>query len=367
MYPLALLRGLLSLDSFCDLLHIRRKPTTIQMPITSRCNSRCKTCNVWKDNSKVDIDPIKLREVLRHPYFSKVESIGINGGELSLVPNFSEIFDAVLTAPRLKNLYLISNGLLPHKLLPLLEACKAKCDKRRIRISIAVSVDGYGKIHEDVRGVPNCFERTKFLLNELRDNRNKYAHSVSIGCTLSQKNIAYVNEIEEFLSNYPFYVQYHLAVPNKRIHTFDCASDYYILDDNHSRMLALEFFYGKFLKAVRYERFAFFAQYYFLLSHGQKRLTRCTYRYKDVTIDENLRMYLCATASDMIGDFKNEKVDSVVRNRRIRKIKNEVCKYCNQCVHYTYDQPTWKGLFIYCREAFRNRFDWGVKFEILSK
>ncbi len=366
-YPLALLRGLLSIDAFCDLFHIRRRPTTIQMPITSRCNSRCSTCNVWKLKEHVDINPGRLREVLNHPFFEKVESIGINGGELSIVPSFDDIFDAILTAPSLKNLYLISNGLLPQKLLPLLEACKVKCDKKGIKMNIAISVDGVGRVHEDVRGVPNCFQRTEALLNELKNNQNKYAHSVSIGCTLSQRNIAYVHEIEEFLSHYPFYVQYHIAVPNKRINTFDCASEYYMLDDERSKMLATEYFYGKFLQAERYERFAYFAQYQFLLSNGHKRLTRCSYKFKDVTIDEHLKMYLCATASDEIGDFSSEDINSVVRKQRIRETEKKVCGYCDQCVHYMYDQPTWYGLYSYCKEAFKSRFDWGLKFKLLAK
>ena len=77
----------------------RQKPVVIQMPITSRCNSRCATCNVWKHHQKIDIDDEYLKECLKDPFFSEVKSVGINGGEFSLVPRFKEIIDALTSLP----------------------------------------------------------------------------------------------------------------------------------------------------------------------------------------------------------------------------------------------------------------------------
>ena len=102
-------------------LHIRKKPLVIQMPITSRCNSRCKTCNVWKYHDNIDIDYLTLEKALKDPFFSEVQSVGLNGGEFTLVPNFIEILNSVLTLPNIKYIYCISNGLFPKKLFEYLE------------------------------------------------------------------------------------------------------------------------------------------------------------------------------------------------------------------------------------------------------
>ena len=354
-------------EGILDQLKIRRKPRTLQMPITSRCNSRCVTCNVWKEHGKVDIDAQKLRQVLASPFFSEVRGVGLNGGELTLVPNFFEILDAVLTLPKLSSVHLISNGLLPDKLLPLLEEAKAKCALKHVTLGFTLSVDGVGKIHEQVRGVPHCFDRTRKILDAFKENPGRYYTYGRIGCTLSRFNIYYVREMEEFFSYYPLEVEWHIAVPNKRIHTFGKASNYYLVDDEEARHLAIEFFYGKMCTARRFNKFRWFAQYYFLLKSGHGRLAQCGYRYKDVTIDENLYLYLCATASDKIGDLNYETVSQIKRGNRFSHESRSVGKYCDICIHYIYDNPTVKGFLIFMGYILRERFKWGRKFKLLVR
>lgn len=364
IYPLALLWQYFSKDNFLDLLHIRRKPRVIQLPITSRCNSRCCTCNVWKLKENVDIDALKLREIFSNSYFDQVRSVGINGGEITLVQSFDEILEAVLTLKNLRNIYLISNGLLPNKLLPLLERSKKKCNEKGVHLNIAISIDGIGEVQANVRGVPHCFEKSKQLLDEFRDNQSRYADNVVIGCTLSQKNIPYVVQTDEYLKQYPFYVQYHLAVPNKRIHTYSDYDNYYILNDEHSRLLAEEFFLSKYHETRWKDCFSYFCQYYFLKTHGQKRLSMCSYKYRDITIDENLKFYLCATASDELGDGNTEPVEEIIEARRFKALEKKTLTNCDQCIHYASNNATLRGILLMLREGFRDNWDWHKKFKI---
>ncbi len=362
LYPLALLRNFLSKENLLNVLHIRRKPRTLQMPITSKCNSKCVTCNVWMYHENVDIDPIKLKTLLKNPFFSKVRSVGVNGGELTLVKNFADVIDALFVLPKLKSLYLISNGLLPDKLFTLLKETKQKCDEKGIFLNICISVDGYAAVHESIRGIPNCFPKTKRILDEFKNNLELYAHGVTVGCTISQKNVAYLRQAEEFFRNYPFYVQYHLAVPNKRIHTFDCAERYNVLNDEYSRMLAEEFFYAKFWESKWTDRYAYFCQYYYLKNKGHGRLCGCQYKYRDVTIDENLKMYLCATASDELGDTNVEKISDILSGKRFCKLEKSVCQNCDTCIHYVYSTPTIKGWILFVKEFVKDIFDRSYKF-----
>lgn len=366
-YILLLAKTFLTRTYWSDLLHIRRKPIVLQMPITSRCNSRCVTCNVWKQKDNVDIDPERLRVLLSNKYFSNVQVIGLNGGELSLVKNVDDIFDAVLTCKKLKHIFVISNGLLPVKLLPLLERNKIKCNAKGVKLNFQLSVDGYGKVHEDVRGMPNTFGKTKQMLDALKENRGRYADNVSIGCTISQTNIPYMRQTEVFLSQYGFPVQYHLAVPNKRIHTFDDSDRYFVLADEYSTMLATEYFYGKFLDAQGSSKYSYFCQYYYLLNNGEGRLSICPYLYRDITIDERLKMYLCATASDELGDTSVDSVEVITGKKRLGKLESQVRENCDTCVHYIYDNPTFKGYVLFVYYLLKHRFDWGRKFEILAR
>lgn len=122
-----------------NIVKVRTKPRTIQLPITSFCNSRCVTCNVWKLQERHNIDYDLLGEALQNSYFNKVESVGINGGEPSLHKNFLEVISIVLTLPRLKYIYIISNGMVEELLLHKLEKAIKLCRKRGVKLHLTIS------------------------------------------------------------------------------------------------------------------------------------------------------------------------------------------------------------------------------------
>lgn len=336
-------------NSIIDSLSIRRKPRVIQLPVTSRCNSRCVTCNVWKHKDNIDIEPTELKRIFSQSYFNKVTSVGVNGGELTLVPNILEIIDAVLTLPSLQYIYVISNGLLPDKLLEVLEQIKQRVNSKNVKLSLQLSVDGIGEIHEITRGVPNCFPRTLKILSAIQSDQSKYCDLFSIGCTISRSNVPYLRQVTEFFKQYPFEVYYHLAVPNKRIHTFN-DSRYSVLNDERSRLLAEEFFFER-MNSVSgrkniSDKFRYFASYYYLKNQGKGRLCECGYRLRDITIDENLNAYLCATASDTIGNIKEAPIKSLLHSTTGKKALRGVKSECDSCIHYS-STPTLKGLWIF--------------------
>lgn len=339
-------------------LLIRHKPLTIQMPITSRCNSRCLTCNVWKESNNVDIDPNELSRVLKQDFFSEVASVGINGGEFTLVPNFIDIVQAVLTLKKVRSLYLISNGLFPKRLFEYLEQAYSICRERKVDLHICISIDGVGPVHESVRGIPNCFSRTISILDELQRNHARYCSSYSVGCTISIHNVDSIKETDLFLSKYDgLAVEYHCAIPNKRIRTFD-KSDYYLLNNDQKRLLAAEFFHEKYRSEHKslHKRYQYFSNYYFLKTKGKHRLNVCDYRNRDVTIDENLNLMLCATASDSIGNLKESPAAELLKTRRSRKVLSDVCKYCDQCGHYSYHPLNLRGRFAYINEEITTQY-----------
>ncbi|MDD3037279.1 radical SAM protein [Bacteroides sp.] len=365
---LYLIKSLL-IDTLCRLFHIRRKPVVIQMPVTSRCNSRCKTCNIWEIKEKSDIDPDTLRKVLQDDYFSEVRSVGINGGELTLIKHPEEIINALLVLKKLDYIHIISNGLLPDRLLSLLEKIKQITVKHNVKLGLTLSVDGVGSVHDEVRGIKNCFERTKKLMDELAQNSKCYCDVMDIGCTLSRYNIPYVQQTDSFFSGYPFTITYHLAVPNKRIYTFD-RYDYYVLEDERSNLLATEFFYGKFLKTSFSKqariKFRYFANYYFLKKKGYGRLSQCSYLNRDVTIDENLDIFLCATASDRIENLQKKTPAELYKQGSFDEMQRQTSQYCNTCIHYV-DLPNLKGVVLFMCEILNYRWSWGNKYKFLSK
>ena len=343
--------------AFDELLPTRKKPIVLQMPITSRCNSRCVTCNVWRHHERADIDDVVLKKALEDPFFSQVQSVGLNGGEFSLVPRFKEVLDALTSLPRLKNVYFISNGIACQRIKEYMQYAKAFFSEKNIRVSLCISIDGYGRTHDKVRGVEGNFARSIQLIKEISMNRTLYCDQLTLGYTLSRFNVEKVSEIDSLLSEYSIPLDIHLAVPNKRIGTFSDADRYSVLSDDNARQLAAEFFFSRFLETKDLRAKArYYANYYYLCHYGKGRLSKCLFRFRDITIDENLNMSLCATASDPVGSLKEASASVIAKSlqtkKEARRLLRECCDYC---IHYSYYPLTIKGRFLFARAVVKQQ------------
>lgn len=335
----------------------RGKPHVLQMPITSRCNSCCVTCNVWKHHEKKDIDAVALKEALKDPFFSEVQSVGINGGEFSLVPNFMAVLEALTSLPDLVGIHLITNGIATEKIKEHTKAAKTFCSAHGIQVSLCISLDGVGNVHDTIRGISGNFEKTVQLIKDISSDKSLYCDNLIIGHTLSRFNIDKTHEIEDFLAPFDVTLDVHLAVPNKRIGTYSDSERYNILADDKCRQLAAEYFYSRFLfESNLTAKARFFANYYYLKNKGKGRLSNCLYRYRDVTIDENLNLRLCATASESLGNLGEESATSIIRSARTKKETKRLQKECNNCIHYSYYPLTIKGRYLFACEVVKQEY-----------
>ncbi len=335
----------------------REKPRVLQMPITSRCNSCCVTCNVWKHHDRKDIDATLLKEALKDPFFSEVQSVGINGGEFSLVPNLIAVLDALTSLPRLESIYLITNGIATEKIKEHTKSAKSFCSAHGISVTLCISLDGVGYVHDTIRGIPGNFEKTMQLIQDITKEKDKYCDNLVIGHTLSRFNIDKVHEVEDYLSPFGLALDIHLAVPNKRIGTYTDHDRYNILADDKSRQIAAEYFYSRFLYENNLTAKArFFANYYYLKNKGKGRLSNCLYRYRDVTIDENLNLRLCATAGKSLGNLEKESASTIINSNSTKKEAKRLLKECDNCIHYAYYPLTTKGRWLFAREVAKQQY-----------
>lgn len=325
-----------------DIFHLRRKPRTLQLPITSKCNSRCLTCNIWKHHERTDIDVEKLKDVLSNPFFSQVTGVGINGGEPTLHSQFIDVVKTVLTLPKLRSIFVISNCINADILLSYLREIYPLCKEKNVKLHLQISIDGVGEVHNLVRGINVSFDRSIKVLNELSRNKSLYLDDFDIGCTISKHNVDYLAQIEDYFSDYDVPVYYHLAVPNKRIHNFEDAP-FSVLTDKHATQMAKEFFYAKaHVTKDRIARIRYTLIYLYLARGTTKRMFKCNYLYQNITINENLDTFLCATASDRVGNL----YDRIPTLTEYNSFVKETKKHCNTCIHYA-NTPNIKGYIMY--------------------
>ncbi len=331
---------------------IRLKPQTIQLPITGRCNSRCATCNIWKHKESGDIDPIRLKKAFQDEYFSEVRNVGINGGEPFLHRDFISVIHSVLTLKKIRALYIITNGVLTKRITDTLAQVKKVCDTKNVKIYLTISLDGIEEVYGRIRGIPQAYNCVIKTIKTINQDLKQYCTSLTIGTTISKGNVGEIAPIKVLAKQLNIPVNYHIAVPNRRIYTND-VEEYSVLNDKKSLYLAKELFYGlfKYSPSIK-QKLLYFQNYYYLISDGKQRISACTYKAQDLTLDENLNMYFCAKESKSIGNVTETNARAIIKSQGSKVEHRRIMKCCKNCGHYI-TLPTIKGIVLFCAESIK--------------
>lgn len=144
----------------------RRHPLNVVVSVTYRCNSRCRTCNVWQ---RPGVDELSLAEWERvfaglgtAPYY-----LTFSGGEPFIRPDLADIVAAGYRLCRPAVITIPTNGLLPDRVLAQTQAILKATPGAQVGINL--SLDGVGAQHDDIRGVPGAWERAMRTYQALRE------------------------------------------------------------------------------------------------------------------------------------------------------------------------------------------------------
>lgn len=145
-------------------------PLNLVFSVTYRCNSRCRTCNIWRHvgASAAPGDELALDEcerifasIGRSPYY-----LTFSGGEPFLRRDLADVVAIAYHHCRPSVITIPTNGLLapriPGQVEKILEACPAA------NVIVNVSVDSIGAEHDAIRGVKGSFDSALRTLEGLR-------------------------------------------------------------------------------------------------------------------------------------------------------------------------------------------------------
>ncbi|NQT08807.1 radical SAM protein [Candidatus Bathyarchaeota archaeon] len=178
---------------------MRHLPTMIaNLAITYRCQCRCRTCNIWK-NEETEREELALGEyralfesnldILR-----EVRSIQITGGEPFMRRDLPEIVSTIHASLPDCTVWIPTNGMDPRAVE---EATREMLEDLKGRgIGVSVSVDGMGRTHDTQRGVSGSFKRAMEALRRLSALREEHPElGLTVGMTLSPENYREASDV----------------------------------------------------------------------------------------------------------------------------------------------------------------------------
>lgn len=169
-------------------------PENLTLTLSTRCNSHCKTCNIWKkqeDELSLAEWELILKSLAGTPYW-----VTVSGGEPFMHKEIVEFCKLVYDHCHPGILNIPTNAILkdiPEKVEQIAGYCK------KSQLIINLSLDGIGPKHDEIRGVPGNFEKFERTLKSLLLLREKFSNlTVGIHTVVSVYNIDFLEQIEKY-------------------------------------------------------------------------------------------------------------------------------------------------------------------------
>lgn len=131
-------------------------PISLTVSVTYHCNSRCKTCNVWKK---------KVKEFSVDEFDKTFSSLGyspfmfvMSGGEPFLRQDLPEICRSAYLRCKPSIITIPTNGLLYNKIPEMVSEIAKACPDTQIVVNL--SIDGIEGKHDEIRGIVGNFEKS---------------------------------------------------------------------------------------------------------------------------------------------------------------------------------------------------------------
>lgn len=171
-------------------------PINLTISVSYRCNSRCKTCNVWMlpndDLALWEWD--RVFQSLGHtPYW-----LTFSGGEPTWRDDLADMVASAYRHCRPGIINIPTNGIL-HRVVPdrierVLQAAPGS------EVIVNLSLDGVGAQHDELRGVRDNWDRAMRTYGALKELKTRYKNlTVGIHSVISSFNVDAFPEICELL------------------------------------------------------------------------------------------------------------------------------------------------------------------------
>ena len=335
-----------------------KSPTSVQLPITNRCNSRCEMCDVWQMDTSGEMDANEFEKILTDPLFSQITSVGINGGEPTLVNNVDQYAQVLCSLPKLRNLSIISHGFNTERALRSIAQIKKICEQADVKFHVSISLDGVGEVHNKVRNVPDVFQKTMATILSIKRDKSLYCDTFDVACTVVKSNIHELAELEAFAELHDLPIKYRLGISNKRIGSDRLVDQFSVISDGQFKYSAIEFFHWQTIKAKSLtEKFKYYAIYDWLRSPKPSRLLGCIWKDQGITLGPRGDLYYCAVESKCLGSLRDASGSELYQNPINLKHRSDIiANSCDHCIHDYGGPITFKSYIKFIKFLIKNRF-----------
>jgi MoaA/NifB/PqqE/SkfB family radical SAM enzyme len=295
-------------------------------------------CNIWKMPTEHEMDLTEWQQTMHDPIFRKILYLSIAGGEPTLHPNIGPLMELLVESlPQLQWLSLVTHGFHTERVISMTKKAVDVTRRKGVKLSITVSLDGTGAVHNEMRGIPNAFAKTSTTILRLRELQNDHAFRLGAAGVVCNKNLHQIKDAKIWCESIGVPFQFQLVgFHDTYVQNLDRRDE---LDFAHEDRTALLSLLGELAseRDWRKPRSVFKAYYWKdmldMYERGTTRTTPCPFASDAFVIDGLGDVYYCLSEAK-IGNHRGSRTVSEIyydpRNLELRKGRTEtVCRDCN--------------------------------------
>ncbi|HET9596754.1 MAG TPA: radical SAM/SPASM domain-containing protein [Anaeromyxobacteraceae bacterium] len=169
----------------------RMLPLNVTLSPSPKCNSRCRTCNIWmkrEDELTIEEWDKVLASLGKAPYW-----FTISGGEPLMYPHVVELAELAYRHCQPGVINIPTNAILP-TIPDRVERIARACPGSQLIVNL--SLDGIGAKHDEIRGIPGNFEKFEERLGQLLALRRRLPNlTVGIHSVISVFSVGHLDEL----------------------------------------------------------------------------------------------------------------------------------------------------------------------------
>jgi MoaA/NifB/PqqE/SkfB family radical SAM enzyme len=309
------------------------RPTVVILHCTFVCDARCEMCSNWKrGDRKSDMSLDDIRRVFSSPFWAHIENASISGGEPTTRNDLVDICGVMTDSlPRLRKLTLNTTGLTPHRAIPMLTGIAKLCADRRVILSIRVSIDGIGNLHDEVRNVRRGFDKASQTIRAMQELQKTVPFNFGISSTIFSQNLHDAENILSWARREDLDIVFNMVrVTDAMLGNEDVADKIKPTGQVEERLRRF------FLDRVRMDPLLdgqnyVYMHYADMIANGYHRLAPCPFQTQGVMINPDGGMFICEN-SKMIGNVLEEDPETIYfrdsSQAHRREVRDHSCPSC---------------------------------------
>lgn len=225
------------------------------LAVTYKCNARCVMCDIWQLKNFPEMDLENYRKLP-----ASLLDINISGGEVFMYNRLPELVKIIKERCPKAKIVLSSNGFMPEFIAEQMKKILALDPS----IGVALSLDGVGDKHEEIRRIPEAFAKVMKTLELLQGLGMK---NLRLAFTVLPQNVTHFSQVYDLARSKG--VQFTSAFAQSSDHYFGGKKN-----ENHPNALELKKQFARViareLKTWNFKRWARAYFVYGLYKFGSK-------------------------------------------------------------------------------------------------